>query len=158
MENRMNMHVNTCPTLETSRLILRKLSLTDADELFEVFSDEKTTHHVPREKHMDKSATVAHIENLIKGINENKSFVWSVISKNEKRVIGTVSLHFKPDRVASIGAVIQSKYWGQGIATEALREIIHFGFDTIQLIRIEGKCESNNKASENVIKKLGINY
>ena len=103
----MDIQANTCPNLKTPRLVLRKLSLTDADELFEFFSDEETFHYVPREKHNEKSVTIKHIKNLIKRMNEGKYFVWSIIDKKENRVIGTANLHFKPDRVASIGAVIQ---------------------------------------------------
>lgn len=147
-----------CPNLETPRLLLRKLSLADADDLFYVFSDEETTNYVPREKHADKMVTINHIENLIKRMNEGISFVWSVIDKIDNRVIGTANLYFKQDRAASIGAVISSERWGKGIATEALKEIIDFGFNKMKLIRIEGKCELNNIASEKVLKKLGMTY
>lgn len=147
-----------CPTLETPRLSLRKLSLADADDLFQVFSDEKTTKYVPREKHVDKMLTINHLESLIKRMDEGISFVWSVVDKIDNRVIGTVNLYFKQDRAASIGAVINSERWGKGIATEALKEIIDFGFDKMKLIRIEGKCESNNIASEKMLKKLGMTY
>lgn len=154
----MNTKINICPELETSRLLLRELCAADADELFQVLSDDETTHFVPRERHIDKTATVNHIENLIKGMKENKSFVWSVICRAENRVIGTVNLHFKPDKAASVGAVIHRGYWGKGIATEALKEVIGFGFDIMKLIRIEGKCESRNMASEKMLKKLGMSY
>lgn len=148
----------TCPNLETPRLLLRKLSLADVDDLFQVFSDEETTNYVPREKHDDKMATINHLENLIKRMDECISFVWSVIDKADNKVIGTANLYFKQDRAASIGAVISSKRWGKGIATEALKEIIDFGFVKMKLIRIEGKCESNNIASEKMLKKLGMTY
>ncbi|HHV19728.1 MAG TPA: GNAT family N-acetyltransferase [Thermoanaerobacterales bacterium] len=157
-ENQLNWQLNTCPNLGTSRLLLRKLSLNDADELFQVFSDEETTHYVPREKHDNMTVTIDYLENLIKRMNEGKSFVWSVIDKTENQVIGTVNLYFKPDRAASIGAVINRAYWGKGIGTEALKQIIRFGFDKMKLIRIEGKCESNNIASEKMLKKLGMTY
>lgn len=154
----MSIQYNICPDLETSRLLLRKLSQADADDLYYVFSDEKTTHFVPRERHENKSVTIKHIANLIKGMDEGRSLVWSVVDKNENRVIGTVTLYFKPDRAASIGAVIGSKYWGKGIATEALKEVLCFGFDLLKLIRIEGKCEANNIASEKMLIKLGMAY
>lgn len=147
-----------CPNLETPQLLLRKLSLADADDLFQVFSDEETTNYVPREKHADKMVTSSHLENLIKRMDEGISFVWSVSDKIDNRVIGTVNLYFKRDRAASIGAVIISERWGKGIATEALKEIIDFGFNKMKLIRIEGKCESNNIASEKMLKKLGMTY
>ncbi len=154
----MDVRAIACPDLETSRLFLKKISVADADELFEVFSDEETTRYVPRKKHEDRLATIQHLENMAKGIDEGRSFVWSVIEKNENCVIGTVNLYFKPDKVAGIGAVIHSRYWGKGIATEALNEVVRFGFTEAGLIRIEGKCESNNTASEKVMKKLGMTY
>jgi ribosomal-protein-alanine N-acetyltransferase len=58
----MNNNVNKCPNLETSRLLLRELSSDDADELFQVFSEEETTHYVPREIHIDKTDKVNHLE------------------------------------------------------------------------------------------------
>ncbi|MBL4933500.1 GNAT family N-acetyltransferase [Clostridium paridis] len=154
----MSVQFGDCPSLETTRLLLRKLSITDVDELFEVFSDEETTYYVPREKHEDKNVTYNHLKNLIKGMNEWKSLVWSVIDKVDNRIIGTVSCYFKLDKAASIGAVISSQYWGKGIASEALNEVIKFGFDRMEFIRIEGKCEANNIASEKVLKKLGMTY
>jgi [ribosomal protein S5]-alanine N-acetyltransferase len=154
----VNNKINICPELETPRLLLRELCLADAEELFQVFSDEETTHFVPRARHTDKTATVNHLENMIKGMKETKSFVWSVIDKSENRIIGTVNLHFKLDSAASIGAVIHREYWGKGVATEALKKVIGFGFDVMRLVRIEGKCESRNLASEKMLKKLGMTY
>ncbi len=152
------METPICPDLETTRLLLRKLSPDDTDALFKVFSDEKTTLHVPRERHDDRSVTAEYIRNLIHGMSEAKSLVWAVVDKQDDRVIGTVSLFFKPDRVALIGAVLHSGYWGKGFATEALRAVIRFGFDELALIRMEGKCESSNTASEKVMQKLGMTY
>ncbi|MDD7795361.1 GNAT family N-acetyltransferase [Clostridium sp. 'White wine YQ'] len=154
----MSAQVGNCPSLETTRLLLRKLSITDVDELFEVFSDEETTYHVPREKHENKNVTYNHLKNLIKGMNEGRSLVWSVIDKVDNRIIGTVSCYFKLDKAASIGSVISRQYWGRGIASEALNEVIKFGFDRMEFIRIEGKCEASNIASEKVLKKLGMTY
>ena len=152
------MNAMPCPDLETRRLLLRKLSLADVDDLFQVFSDVETTVYVPRNKHVDKTETLNHLKNLIKRMDEGKTLVWSVVDKKDKRVIRTVNLYLKQDRAASIGAVICRERWGKGIATEALREVISFGFDQMELIRIEGKCESNHVASEKVLKKLGMTY
>lgn len=154
----MNIQNYSCSNLETSRLFLRILELTDSDELYEVYSDEETTHHVPRKKHENKNITINYLEKRIAGMNEGKSFVWSVIDKIENKVIGTVNLYFKPDKVASIGVVLHRDFWRRGIATEALSAVVRFGFEELQLIRIEGKFESGNSASEKVLKKLGMTY
>lgn len=132
-----------CETLETPRLSLRKLSLADADDLFQVFSDKKTTKYVPRERHVDKMVAINHLESLIKRMDEGISFVWSVVNKIHNRVIGTVNLYFKQDRAASIGAVINSEQWWKEIATKALKEIINFGFDKMKLIRIDKYSATN---------------
>lgn len=106
------------------------------------FFREETTVYVSRNKHVDKTETLNHLKDLTKRMDEDKALVWSVVDKKDKRVIGTVNLYLKQDRAASIGAVIRRERWGKGIATEALREVISFGFDQMELIRIEGKCES----------------
>jgi len=51
---------------------------------------------------------------------------------------------------------IHSDFWGNGFATEALQAVIHFGFETIKLHRIEAGCAVNNVASIKVLEKTGM--
>ncbi|MEK1832372.1 GNAT family protein [Priestia megaterium] len=68
--------------------------------------------------------------------------------------IGWSNKHSK----AEIGYVLNKTYWGQGFATEALNELIRFGFDVIHLNRIEGGCDIDNIGSEKVMLKVGMQF
>lgn len=148
------------PNLQTDRLLLEKLSLSHLDGLYEVYADEDTTRHVPRTRHESKAETEAMLQRIIQSCAEGKSLVWSVIHKPDGRVIGNAGLyqHHPVNRSASLGAVIHKDYWGRGIVVEALRQLIDFGFHSLNLVRIEASFETGNLASLRVVEKLGMTY
>ncbi|KEK24030.1 GNAT family N-acetyltransferase [Bacillus gaemokensis] len=149
---------NEIQKLETKRLLLKKLDLYDLDNLFEVYSDPQTTTHVPREVHKTKDETRILLEKMIETNKEGKSFIWSLLSKGDQKVIGTCGIWKLPHNSASLGAVIGSMYWGKGVVVEALEELINFGFQELDLNRIEGRCDVRNTASERVMQKLKMTY
>jgi ribosomal-protein-alanine N-acetyltransferase len=85
---------------------------------------------------------------------------WGIELKENGKFIGTV--HFvwwQPEHhSAEIGYVLSKKYWGKGLITEAARAIISFGFENMNLVRIQARCFVKNKASERVMQKLGMSF
>ncbi|WP_309241936.1 GNAT family N-acetyltransferase [Brevibacillus daliensis] len=150
--------MNTYPVLITKRLMLLHLSMHHVDDLFEIFSNEKTTDHVPREVHVSKSETVSYLEKKLADSVEGKSFIWAVSLKETGKIIGVAGMfnYSLKDRSASLGSVINPEYRGNGYISEAFKEIIRYAFTELGLARIEGKCESSNHASERLIHKLGM--
>ncbi|WP_261134448.1 GNAT family N-acetyltransferase [Bacillus sp. Marseille-Q3570] len=146
--------------IETKRLKLVPISIEHRDQLFTVYSDKETTHYVPRETHLTLSETETLINRLLDQMVENKAIVYSIINKDNQYIIGTSGLYILnlEHRRASVGAVIRSNYWSKGYVTEALEKLIDIGFNEFDLIRIEGMCMHTNKASEKVMKKLGMTY
>ena len=59
---------------------------------------------------------------------------------------------------AEVGYVLSRGYWGRGIMTEAVRAVIHFGFEELHLNRIESRCIAENMASARVMEKAGMVY
>ena len=59
-------------------------------------------------------------------------------------------------RSGEVGYSLSRAYWNQGIMTEALRAVLAFGFDTLQLNRIEAQHETDNPASGRVMEKAGM--
>ncbi|MDA2067766.1 GNAT family N-acetyltransferase [Bacillus cereus] len=146
------------PKLETKRLLLKKLDFHDLDDLFEVYSDLQTTTYVPREVHKNKDETRIFLENTIETAKKGKSFIWSIIFKDDQKVIGTCGIWKLSHNSATLGAVINPLYWGKGVIVEALEELIKFGFQELDLNRIEGRCDVRNIASERVMQKLKMTY
>ncbi|MDO7907451.1 GNAT family N-acetyltransferase [Paenibacillus sp. JX-17] len=60
--------------------------------------------------------------------------------------------------LAEIGYALGSPYWGRGLATEAVRALLRFGFDVMKLNRLEARCNADNTGSERVMQKAGMTF
>lgn len=53
---------------------------------------------------------------------------------------------------------VARELWGKGIATEAARAVLGYGFDTVGLNRVDAYCREGNAASQRVLEKVGMRY
>ncbi|HWR17768.1 MAG TPA: GNAT family N-acetyltransferase [Terriglobales bacterium] len=75
------------------------------------------------------------------------------------KLCGGIGLTVDPDhRRAELGYWIGHPYWGKGYATEAARTVVRYGFEELKINRIFAGVFSGNKASENVLRKLGFQH
>ena len=128
------------PTLYTERLMIRPLSVLDADDMYEYAKTPLVGPMAGWPPHTSLSDTI----NVIK-------------LKSNQKMIGTIELynhyyHFK----AELGYSLNPSYWGNGYATEAAKEVISFGFDYLDLKRIEVGTFLDNYQSQRVCEKLGF--
>lgn len=80
------------------------------------------------------------------------------ISKDDK-AIGAIGIHPQSDiwsKNAELGYWLAEPYWGHGIVTAAIREIVKYGFDTFPLNRIFARPFSGNIGSQKVLEKCGF--
>ena len=73
---------------------------------------------------------------------------------------GFVMLGIDPEqmRTAEAGCVLLPEFWKNGYASEILRALLAFGFETLSLHRVYGKSEEQNLASAHVMEKCGLVY
>ena len=82
---------------------------------------------------------------------------WGCVLKSNRSVIGFCGLKYLDELDAvDIGFRFLPEYWGQGLATEACRACIAFGFDVLSLKRIIGLVLADNGASIRVLEKVGM--
>lgn len=154
----MNITEKFCdvPKIETERLILRKITLDDAEEMYSYASNEEVTKSVTWDTHSSLSDTIEFINSFLPQYDAP----WGIELKENGKFIGTV--HFvwwqQQHHSAEIGYVLSKEYWGKGLITEAARAIISFGFESMDLVRIQARCFLENKGSERVMKKLGMSF
>ena len=144
------------PPIETARLLLRALKLSDAADTFEYASDPAVTKYTFWYHHKSMQDSKAFISWLI---NDNFA-CWGVIHKENDKVIGATFLHsfdFK-NRRAEVAFNLARKYWGHGYGTEVAQALISFGFEYWALNRIEGTCMVENVASARVMEKVGMTF
>ncbi|MEZ0480384.1 GNAT family N-acetyltransferase [Planococcus sp. SSTMD024] len=154
-------HLKDMPTFETERLQLRKVTRHDLDDVFEFSSDFEVAQRMTWEKNDSKEETLSNfLQPTVDGYKDGQSGVWAIVYKESEKVIGIRSLvaWSNEHQKAEIGYVLNRKFWGAGVATEALQEILNYGFGVLQLNRIEGGCDLDNIGSEKVMLKAGMTF
>jgi ribosomal-protein-alanine N-acetyltransferase len=148
----------TFPVLSTPRLILRDLRFTDLDNLYEYASDPEIDQYTPWDRYMSLDEAREDLGRYIARYEQGHFRAWGIEHLADKKLIGITNFGFvsTEDRRAEMGYTIARKYWGQGLATEAAQALIQYGFEKLDLVRIEAVVLPENKASSKVLIKVGM--
>jgi len=152
--------VKKIPILETDRLILREPSLKDVDDIFEYASDMDVNTFMPWDVHKSKDETRDFLEKSNEIFKSSDNIDWMIELKSEKKVVGAISIREWNDqnKCADVGYVLAKKYWKKGISTEALRIVIKYGFEKLDVNRVEAHCDEENIGSYKVMEKAAMKY
>ena len=146
------------PALETERLILREIRLEDAASLFSVFSHAAVTQYYGMST-FDKLVQAEQlIEAFSKNFTEKRGVRWGIEIKGEKKLAGTIGFnHWSPaHKRAEIGYELHPDVWGHGYASEALEQVLEYGFQDMKLNRIGAVVFLKNEASSQLLRKQGF--
>jgi [ribosomal protein S5]-alanine N-acetyltransferase len=148
------------PVLETARLRMRKLSMRDAGDMFEYASLPEVAEHVLWDYHRNISDSMHYLRIVTQQYIDGVPSPWGIVHKELGKLIGTIGFHIwsYPNGYAEAGYAISKDFWNLGIVTEAFTEIIRFGFENLNLNRIEATCKLPNLASERVMQKCNLKY
>jgi RimJ/RimL family protein N-acetyltransferase len=144
-------------TLETDRLILREFTLDDVEAFYQLGSDPAVTRFVGGSgfANLDEARTVL-LERPLADYARHGFGRWACVLKSSGAVIGFAGLKYLEDlRDVDIGYRFLPAYWGQGLATEASRPAIAFGFLQLNLPHIIGLVDPDNVASVRVLQSSG---
>ncbi|PZO36475.1 MAG: GNAT family N-acetyltransferase [Pseudanabaena frigida] len=146
--------------VQTPRLILRKLVIEDAEDIFAYASDPQVTTYTLWEAHQSIEDTYEYLNNIAFELyRSGKGIDFGIVEKGSNKLIGTCGLHTTPiHRRAELGYVLARDYWGQGLMTEAAQAAISFGFHVMQLLRIQAFCAVENVGSARVLEKAGMQF
>lgn len=148
------------PDLNSDRLILRKILLSDAEDIFEYASVDEVTKYLTWQTHKTIGDTKQFIYLVTQNYMDADPGSWAIYHKEDKKVIGTIGFveYVGTHRRAEVGFALSHKYWNKGITSEALRLVLDFGFNYMELMRVEARCYTENLASQAVLKKCGFIY
>ena len=146
------------PTLKTERLWLRKIGVTDADDMYSYSSREDVTKFLLWDAHPDPLYTEQYIRYLQERYAVGDFYDYAIVLRENGRMIGTVGFTTfdLPNYSAELGYVVSPEYQGRGYATEAVSALISFGFEKCDLARISAVCMQENVASLRVMEKCGL--
>ena len=145
------------PVLITDRLTLRKLLPSDAAGV-QVFRGDSRVQRYNGPVLQDLEEVQSLIGELDAEFNTQAGISWAVTFTDIDEVLGLFSFHDwnKYHRRAEVGYDLARAYWGQRIASEALREIVRFGFEQMNLNRIYAGTIADNHESVRLLERLGF--
>ncbi|WP_342598171.1 GNAT family protein [Psychrobacillus sp. FSL H8-0483] len=146
------------PVLETERLTLRELIEDDAQGILNCFSNED----VLRFYGQNPLTNIEQVKNIVRNFSNNykekQGIKWGIEIKGTEGIIGTIGFHnwSSEHKRAEIAYAIFPEQWGNGYATEAVKKVISYGFNELNLTRIGAVVFTENKASNVLLEKLGF--
>lgn len=146
-------------TIETPRLILRRITLDDADQMFANWaSDPEVTKYLTWPTHTDVRVTKNVIKGWVSQYDSDLYFQWVIEHKESKEVIGTISILNIDEslRKGEVGYCLSRRFWNQGIMTEALQYVLNYLITDTDFETIVAKHDINNTASGRVMIKNGL--
>jgi ribosomal-protein-alanine N-acetyltransferase len=148
------------PTLESDRLMLRKMSLEDAPDLFEYASDSQVAQYTTWTPHQSLEDSQIFLNSILEKYQTHESCDWGIIHKGDCKLIGTCGFvnWVQAHHHAEMGYALSRAYWGQGYMPEAVKAVVAFAFQETNLNRIEARCKLPNQASARVMEKVGFSF
>jgi ribosomal-protein-alanine N-acetyltransferase len=148
---------NQFPVLKASKYLLREAVGADAQVYFDALTDSETIQFTSYDV-----KSVGEIEGWFrdykKQFNETKRISWVIEDTETKKPIGELSFfdvqvnHEKGE----IGYFLSRKYWGQGIMSEILREVLKYLFEELQIKRVQSVVMKENLGSRRLLEKNGF--
>lgn len=147
------------PIITTPRLILREINETDVLDMFEYARLPYVGPNAGWQPHRTPNDTKATIKLFQSKKKYGQLGVFAMVLKENNKMVGTIELHtYTRNHKAELGYTVNPNCWGQGLALEASKFIIAWGFDSLGLERIECTTFTSNSQSKRVCEKLGLTY
>jgi ribosomal-protein-alanine N-acetyltransferase len=156
----MSPHKDIFPLLETDRFLLRRITLDDAQEIFDYFSKDEVTEYYDLDSFTDIQQAIDLIVKWEERFKANQSIRWGIARREDNILIGSCGYHNWSHRnyKAEIGYELSPLYWRQGVITEVLKSILTYGFQHMNLHRVEAFYDPANIASKKSLLKAGFKF
>jgi RimJ/RimL family protein N-acetyltransferase len=150
--------------VETERLILREILLTDIEGMFELDADPEVhqylgNHPVPNKEKMKEVILFVQQQYKDNGIGR-----WAVIEKAANKFLGWSGFKLVKEMTNSqinyydLGYRLIRSSWGKGYATESAKAAMDYGFEYLQFNELFAMAHINNTASNKILQKLGLQH
>ena len=145
--------------LTTERLRIRHLTADDYDVMYAVYSDPAATRYVDDGSPITPEDTARWIDVTLKNYEKYGYGMEAIELIESGEVIGFIGLmHYGGDPLPEVKYSFLSTHWGKGYATEAVRGLIDYSRTTFNLDEVVATVSSEHTASQNVLRKCGLNF
>lgn len=148
--------------LETDRLLLREITDSDVDHLFELDADPEVHRYLGNKPVTSKTQVIEVIANIRRQYEKNGIARWAVVDKYSGDFMGWSGLKYITEsfndhvNYYDIGYRLMKKYWGRGIATESAKAVLDYGFTQMRIPAVYATASVDNVGSNKVLQKIGL--
>ena len=144
------------PHIATDKVILRKVAETDIEGLFEIYHNKNVFTYIPGDIKMNKDTVKNMISHFERDFNKRKNIVLGIyLTEAPDEIVGVAEM-FEYDakvNMITIGYRLNERYWGKGIATQAVEAMADYLFFTVGINRIQAFVMPANQRSQKVLEK-----
>lgn len=155
----MDFHFDEVPAIETERLTLRRITADDLGDWMAVWHSPGVLDYlIDFEGVPQENMGLEIVEWADRIFAERSGIRWALALRPNNQMIGSCGFHLfdRRHQRVEIGYELHSDYWRQGIMSEAVRALLEFCFDTLDVHRVEADVVEGNVASAALLKKAGF--
>lgn len=147
------------PVLESEVFLLKKIELLHVDEVFEIYDNDNVFTYcgiIPKHNKNTVQNMIGHFD---RDYQKRTRIKWGIFAVQEPdRLLGIIEAFDWNSKVGSlsVGYFLAEQYYGQGIATAALKRLISFLLQEVHVNRIQAEVMPSNEASKKVLLKNGF--
>lgn len=144
--------------LKTDRLILRAVNQTDVNEVLFLRSDPVVNKFIKRNHPKDSTDALAFIQRIRNDVKNKIAFYWAITVTPNEKMVGAICLWniAYAKNYAEVGYDLHPDYQGQGIMSEAMEQVLTFGFEQLKFKTIEAFTHRKNDKSSAMLKRNGF--
>jgi RimJ/RimL family protein N-acetyltransferase len=149
--------MTTMTEIETDRLVLRRFTLDDLDDLSVIFSDPEVVKYLGTGQPAKRAETEYALHTMLNHWERHGFGRWAVTCKQTRALIGYGGLrnfHNTPELVY----LLAKRFWGKGLATELASAALKYGFEELGFERIVAMARLANTASQRVLEKVRMSF
>lgn len=151
--------------IETDRLLLRPLQLSDAKALFEMDKNPAVHKYLWQTPTTEIDETITIIKNVRNQYERNNIGRFATVIKDTNEFIGWTGIKYIDDHIENgntnfydYGYRLKEKFWNKGFTTEASLAWLDHGFKTMKIDKINAYTHAENGASNHILQKLGMRF
>jgi ribosomal-protein-alanine N-acetyltransferase len=146
------------PEIETPRLLLRMFSQDDLDDLSRIYADADVMRYLSGHP-LTREETAGWLKYFLAGWEQYGFGWWAVVLKESGELIGHCGLQFIHVTLeVEVTYGLAKPYWRMGLASEAARACLRYGFEQLKLDRIYALADPGNIESHRVMERVGMKY
>ena len=154
---------NDMSEIETKRLIFRKISLSDVDNMYELNANPEVHKYIGSAPATSSTECIEVINRILNNYEKNDVGRMAVILKETGEFIGWAGFKIEVntngfDEFYDLGYRFKQEHWGKGYASEAAAAFVDYGINTLNLKKFYAYTHKDNLASRRVLEKVGFTF